>query len=239
LRRPNVQGNTVTLTWDYDIGGPAVTRFEIVAFIEATGQPLVLPIADPDRRTFSRADVPTGNFIVQMRAVNDVGVSGLSERFIVPVGFTLGAGDLSVTLTWNSAADMDLHVVDPNGVHVYFGNKTPADSTAKLDRDDTDGLGPENIFVLPGRASVGEYRIYIVHFGRSVPTTSTIQVTINAGTPNERTQVFTRTTSTANSGQSIEVAVADPVAGTIQPRTLLADAFEEWEIRDEVKVPEP
>ena len=41
-------------------------------------------------------------------------------------------------------------------------------STARLDRDDTDGFGPENIFVGQGASLPGIYRVYLVHFGRSV-----------------------------------------------------------------------
>jgi hypothetical protein len=237
LSRPSVSGDTVTLTWQYD--GPPVTRFDIVAIIEATGEELVLPLNNPAQRTFSRGGVPPGNFIVSMRAVNNEGASPLTPIFVVPVGVNLGSGDLQVTLTWNSAADIDLHVVDPNGVHVFFANRSPSDSTARLDRDDTDGFGPENIHVPAGQGRVGNYRIYIVHFGRSVPTTARIQVTVNAGTPNERTSVFSRFSATADSSRSIEVAVADPTAGTIQVRNSLGEAMLEGEPQRETKVPEP
>jgi hypothetical protein len=182
--------------------------------------------------------VPDGNFVVSIRAIGVGTASPLSDPVVVIVGVSLGDGDLQVTLTWNSNADMDLHVEEPgNGSHVYYANRQG--TTAALDRDDTDGFGPENIFVARGRALVGNYRIYIVHFGRSVPTTARIQVTVNAGTPNQRTSVFSRFSATANSSQSIEVAVADPVAGTIQVRNSLGSAFLEGELHDEVKVPEP
>jgi hypothetical protein len=234
LGRPVVQGNTVTLAWTYT--GPAVTGFEIIAEIEATGQILRLPVG-PEARSFSQGNVPSGNFIVSMRALQGTSASPLSATFIVPVGVTLGTGDLSVTLTWNSAADMDLHVVEPNGTHVYYGSRQG--TRARLDRDDTDGFGPENYFVDPGFGLQGNYRIYIVHFGRSVPTRSRIQVTLNAGTSRERTAVFYRNTTTANSGQSIEVAVADPEAETISERTLLGSAFLDGETPEESKLPQP
>jgi hypothetical protein len=234
LSRPVPQGNTVTLNWTYS--GPRVTRFEIVAIVEATGQELVVPVLDPAARSFSQGNIPAGNFVVSMRAVNDEGASGLSAIFVIPVGVTVGNGDLSATLTWNSPADVDLHVVEPDGAHVFYGR--PQGTTARLDRDDTDGFGPENIFVEPRRAAPGEYQVYIVHFGRSVPTTSRIQITIMAGTPNERTMVIGRTTATANSGQRINVATVNPIAGTIQPQVGLGAAFLEGEPNEEVKNPE-
>ena len=37
-------------------------------------------------------------------------------------------------------------------------------TTATLDVDDTDGLGPENIFVGPGGAAAGTYKAYVGYF---------------------------------------------------------------------------
>ena len=51
--------------------------------------------------------------------------------------------------------------------------------------------------------------------------------------------VLSRFSATANSGQAIQVAVADPVAGTIQPRTGVGAALLDWETQEEVKIPEP
>ena len=211
LNQPTVQGTTVSLSWVPNATGPRPTGYDIVAFVQATGQTLVIPLGD--QTSYSVGDVPAGNFIVRIRAKNAVGVSDLSQQRLVVVGVLLGTGDLQATLTWNSGADVDLHVIEPNGAHVYYSSRTGV--TARLDRDDTDGLGPENIFVDSGRGASGVYRIYIVHFGRAVPTTSTISLQINAGRPNERSAFITRVTSSANPGVGFNVADVDLVNGTI------------------------
>ena len=57
----------------------------------------------------------------------------------------LGTGDLQISLTWDAANDQDLYVQTPSGEEIYFGNRFSADG-GELDRDDTDGFGPENVF---------------------------------------------------------------------------------------------
>ena len=91
---------------------------------------------------------------------------------------------MQVTLTGNSTADIDLHVIEPDGTHVYFASDTGV--TTRLDVDDIDGFGPENIFVNTGGAAAGTYQIFIVHFSGDVPTTSTIAVTMWANTATHR-----------------------------------------------------
>jgi uncharacterized protein YfaP (DUF2135 family) len=230
LSRATVNGSSVTLNWTYS--GPPITGFEIVAFTDSGEEYRIQKPATAF--THTQLGVPNGNFVASIRALGVGTASALSDAILVVVGVALGEGALQVTLTWDSRADVDLHVVEPNGTHVFYGNRQG--TTATLDRDDTDGFGPENIHV-PGRPLDGNYRIYIVHFGNSVPTFCRIQVTVNAGTDNERSMVFNRQSSTANSSRSIEVALADPAAGTIQARNLLGEAFQEGESRDEVKTP--
>ncbi len=50
---------------------------------------------------------------------------------------------LRVVLSWDSdGTDLDLHVVSPDGVHVFYGNRVGANGGA-LDVDVTTGFGPE------------------------------------------------------------------------------------------------
>jgi membrane-bound inhibitor of C-type lysozyme len=76
--------------------------------------------------------------------------------------YLAGTGDIKITLTWNNKVDLDLHVIDPNGEEISFENEQSA-SGGKLDMDNTDGYGPENIFWENGKAIKGTYRVY-VHF---------------------------------------------------------------------------
>ena len=89
----------------------------------------------------------------------------------------LGSGALQVSLSWNTGGtDLDLWVTDPSGTRIYYGN--PASSTGgQLDRDDTDGFGPENIFWAEEAAPDGEYLIEVDYYGGSVPTDYVVTVT--------------------------------------------------------------
>ena len=107
---------------------------------------------------------------------------------------------------------MDLHVIEPNGTHVYYSNTIG--TTARLDLDDTDGSGPENIFVPTGGAASGTYQVFIVHFGGPVPTTTSIRVTLGTG-PSAVVRTFTRTTTVSSSSIGVNVANINVLAGQV------------------------
>jgi uncharacterized protein YfaP (DUF2135 family) len=99
---------------------------------------------------------------------------------------------LRVVLSWDSpGTDIDLHVISPDGQHVWYGERVAKNGGA-LDVDVTTGYGPE-IFssVSPEK---GVYHVYTNYFGsgESTATVTIAQVTIiaNENTPNERQQVF-------------------------------------------------
>jgi Fibronectin type III domain/Uncharacterized protein conserved in bacteria (DUF2135) len=149
------------------------------------------------------------SFTGQVAASRGGGPVGLYRA--VPLTSSLGTGALRATLTWDTTADIDLHMIEPNGTHVYFAS--PTGSTATLDFDDTSGFGPENIFVASGAAAVGIYQVYINHYGGASPTTSTITITVNAGTPQVRSMTFTRTTT--SSSPTVNVATVNVATGEI------------------------
>lgn len=60
-------------------------------------------------------------------------------------GVTLQVGDPQFTLVWDSKADLDLHVEEPGGTHIWWRNRKSNDG-GLLDVDDSDGFGPENIY---------------------------------------------------------------------------------------------
>ncbi len=80
-----------------------------------------------------------------------------------------GGGDVQVTLTWETSADLDLWVTDPRGERIYYGNPI-SDSGGELDRDDTNGYGPENIFWPRDGAPAGTYTVQVDHFAGASPT---------------------------------------------------------------------
>jgi len=86
-----------------------------------------------------------------------------------------GGGDVQITLTWNTTADLDLHVIDPNGERIaYF---SPASSSGgMLDVDDVDGFGPENIFWQQQQSPEGTYQVEVNHFAGESPSSFTVLV---------------------------------------------------------------
>jgi len=86
-----------------------------------------------------------------------------------------GFGDVQVTLTWDTATDLDLWVTDPEGEVIYYGNPT-SETGGELDRDDVDGFGPENVFWESGAAPAGEYKVEVDYFSGSPATNYTVLV---------------------------------------------------------------
>ncbi|MBK8696307.1 MAG: hypothetical protein IPN17_29575, partial [Deltaproteobacteria bacterium] len=95
-------------------------------------------------------------------------------------GSCVGTGVLRFTLGWSATADLDLHVVTPCGTQVYFGNPAPGGSCAGvLDRDDTYGIGPENVF-WTSAATVGSYTVCAVPWSiYSAPTSFSLGAYVN------------------------------------------------------------
>ena len=54
-----------------------------------------------------------------------------------------GGGPMQITLTWDSSADLDLHVTEPDGTEIYYGNRGPTASGGTLDGDDNVGCSSD------------------------------------------------------------------------------------------------
>ena len=81
----------------------------------------------------------------------------------------LGTGDVQVTLEWTGDADLDLHVIDPDGFEIDFGSPT-SPSGGSLDTDKIPGCndgGPhfENVFWPEGGAPSGRYEAFVTDLG--------------------------------------------------------------------------
>lgn len=78
-------------------------------------------------------------------------------------GVDLSARDaIRVTLTWETDAnDVDLHVVDPDGVECFYGNRRTS-SGLELYEDITQGLGPE--VIRANQTDRGRYHVGVRYF---------------------------------------------------------------------------
>jgi len=116
---------------------------------------------------------------------------------------SVGTGDVQVNITWDSRADVDLHVVDPLGEELYWAHKTSV-SGGQLDLDSnagcsSDGPRAENIFWASGLvAPRGDYVIRVDYWSNCSEVTTKYVVTVNArGKP---PQVFTGVFTGAGDG---------------------------------------
>ena len=108
---------------------------------------------------------------------------------------------LRVLLAWDSdGTDLDLHLITPDGAHIWYGNRV-APNGAALDVDVTTGYGPE-IAAMPAPIK-GQYLVYVNYYGggyrgddeggdEAVQALTTAQVTVitEEGTPSEKMETF-------------------------------------------------
>ncbi len=99
---------------------------------------------------------------------------------------------LRILLAWDTDnTDLDLHVVTPDGEHVFYANRVLNNGGA-LDVDVTTGYGPE-IFSSPA-PQAGNYLVYVNYYGsgedeQSV-TTAQVSIITDEGEANEQQQTF-------------------------------------------------
>ena len=87
----------------------------------------------------------------------------------------LEPGVITVTLIWEGATDIDLHVYEPNGYHVFWD--APHGYSGFLDRDDRSGYGPEHYTVETcDTLEKGTYRVALDYFEGDYPEVATVQV---------------------------------------------------------------
>lgn len=158
------------------IDGP---KAEELARIEGLGDPLT--IERTERPSFDTRIMDTPELESPVTIGNE-GKSGTGGDFPsgpgggsteVIQGVTIKVGDPQFTLVWDSKADLDLHVVEPDDTHLWWRNRR-SNSGGLLDVDDSDGFGPENVFWnegigldgrrTPNHGPPGEYKWYVRYY---------------------------------------------------------------------------
>jgi hypothetical protein len=110
---------------------------------------------------------------------DDCGGKVISEMKSVLSGLSLPkkkatTGIITITLSWGSQPDVDLHVIEPNGKHVFYQEKKG--HSGYLDVDDTNGEGPEHYFVACDKLEVGTYSFGLNYFAGNRPEDARVQV---------------------------------------------------------------
>ena len=96
----------------------------------------------------------------------------------------VGTGDVQVSVAWDALSDVDLHVVDPNGDEVYYGNdEVPSGGVLDLDSNaacsiDNPVVNQENITWPTGQAPRGTYTVRLDYFDDCDVTRTNYTVTV-------------------------------------------------------------
>lgn len=104
-------------------------------------------------------------------------------------------GVLQFGLAWNTATDIDLWVTDPSGEKIYYAHRNSA-AGGYLDRDDTDGFGPENIYY---RRNIpdGAYLVQAHYYGPSSGPSTEVTLKVSNGLSFTRSRTLTLATQNA------------------------------------------
>jgi hypothetical protein len=154
--------------------------------IEAGSSPGLANLANFDTgnpsTSFSTGGVGAGSYYVRVRSVSSCGSSAPSNEILIfVVGFT---GDVQVSVSWDAPSDVDLHVIDPSGEEVYYGNSVSA-SGGQLDVDSNaacsiDGRQIENIR-WASRAPGGTYTVRVDYWSSCAVAQTNFLVTVKNG----------------------------------------------------------
>ena len=87
----------------------------------------------------------------------------------------VGSGPISVTLNWGAQPDVDLHVYEPGGSHVFYLN--PLGTSGYLDRDDVSSFGPEHYYVVDcDSLATGVYHVGVNYYYGEAPETASVLI---------------------------------------------------------------
>ncbi len=97
-------------------------------------------------------------------------VTGGKTNVVAPIALTppLATGQYRIVLSWQSGIDLDAHLTGPaqnsSRFHVWWNEETDLGNpvTARFDRDDLTGIGPETITVTPQAG--GLYRFSVQNY---------------------------------------------------------------------------
>jgi hypothetical protein len=171
-------------------GGPYSTLAEdlVILAIRLAKQEVGLPPPLPPNVTnfFTLADLSGHGFVKAYLAPNSNSRAKIFgdivsvRNSLAPPPNSGGQGIITVTLTWGSQPDVDLHAFEPNGAHVYYAHTVGP--SGFLDVDDVTGFGPEHYYVSCSTLETGSYRIGVNYYRGSAPEVANVLVAAGLNT---------------------------------------------------------
>jgi hypothetical protein len=197
------------------VGLSTSTEFQTVV-VGVQGQPDFYEVNLPAPATSARVLVTVAQD-VSLGTIQLVLAVGGSRSTLGPYAtqslslITVGTGDVQVSISWNSAADVDLHVVEPGGEEVYYGHTASA-TGGELDLDSnaacgSDGPRNENITWASGTAPAGEYIVRVDYWSACAATQTDYVVTVHVQghEPEIFSGTFTGAGDNGGEGSGVEV----------------------------------
>ncbi|HOX84141.1 MAG TPA: hypothetical protein PLS08_14020 [Chryseolinea sp.] len=174
-------GNAPVGAYVQVVGANSYFDVEISNPTNATAGQVTLPVGLP-------TNLDEGFFELSYCLYDNTGLVSNVGNLFVDVK-RLGTGALQVSLSWNTATDQDLHIIDPSGAEIYYANSYSS-TGGELDYDNTSGFGPENVFWATD-APDGSYSVYVDDYSGS-GAQSTCFITITAPGVSRTFQVTTQ-----------------------------------------------
>lgn len=126
------------------------------------------------------------SFTLQIAIIDENGQ--ISQSYFITLNVLLaGTGQLQVSLSFDNEKDVDLHLIEPNGCHIYYGNRRSLNG-GELDVDSNpgcfiDSINNENIFYTDSAyIEPGIYKVYVdlwENCDPSIPTNFVLSVFYN------------------------------------------------------------
>ena len=128
--------------------------WELSLASNVTTQDVILSVAQ---------DIPNTSFTLQYAGGTSAGIGAVDEEAVSVI--EVGTGDIQVSVSWDTESDVDLHLIEPNGAEIYYGDSESA-SGGTLDLDSNagcaiDGKKNENITWPNGTPPRGTYTVRV------------------------------------------------------------------------------
>ncbi len=126
----------------------------------------------------------------------------------------VGTGEIQTNVTWDSKADIDLHLLDPSGKEIFYASRS-SPTGGQLDLDSNAGCGSdgpraENIFWGDGvLVPHGEYVLRVDNWSSCgvAATHYTVTINLRGQAPKIYTGTFTDRGSGAGAGAGKTIAI--------------------------------